>query len=45
VLRELPFEVAPIHVDALWHQRHEDSGAHTWLRAQITALAEKAAPA
>jgi DNA-binding transcriptional LysR family regulator len=45
VLRELPFEVAPIHVDALWHQRHEDSGAHAWLRAQITALAEKAAPA
>jgi DNA-binding transcriptional LysR family regulator len=45
VLRELPFEVAPIHVDALWHQRHEDSGAHAWLRAQIIALAEKAAPA
>jgi len=39
VLRELPFAVAPIHVDALWHLRQDGSSAHQWLRAQIHDLA------
>jgi DNA-binding transcriptional LysR family regulator len=42
VLRELPFAVAPIHVDALWHQRQDSDAAHTWLRGQITGLAQRA---
>ena len=44
VVRELPFAVAPIHVDALWHQRQEDDAAHTWLRTQIAGLAQLAFP-
>lgn len=37
-LRELPFDVAPIHVDALWHQRQQASSAHAWLRQQVATL-------
>jgi DNA-binding transcriptional LysR family regulator len=37
-LRELPFDVAPIHVDALWHQRQQASSAHAWLRLQVATL-------
>jgi len=44
VLRELPFEVPPIHVDALWHQRHDADQAHAWLRGVVAALAAKAFP-
>lgn len=43
-LRELPFEVSAIQVDALWHQRHNSSSAHAWLRAQVTALAARVFP-
>ncbi len=45
VTRELPFEVPPIHVDALWHQRENGSSAHTWLRTQVMALAARSFPA
>jgi len=43
-VRELPFALAPIHVDALWHQRQDASGSHAWLRAQVTRLAREAFP-
>lgn len=42
VLRELPFAATPIQVDALWHQRQDNSSAHAWLRAQVVALAAQA---
>lgn len=42
VLRELPFPVPPIQVDALWHLRKDGDQAHTWLRGQIAQLAAKA---
>jgi DNA-binding transcriptional LysR family regulator len=45
VQRELPFAVAAIQVDALWHQRQDKVSAHAWLRAQVAALANKAFPA
>jgi len=32
LVRELPFAVAPIQVDALWHRRFAQDGAHRWLR-------------
>ena len=35
VLRDLPFEVPRVHVDSLWHSRHEQSSAHRWLRQAI----------
>lgn len=42
VVRELPFPVDPIHVDALWHQRQDTDAAHTWLRSQLANLAQRA---
>ena len=42
VLRELPFVLPAIEVDALWHQRHNHSSAHAWLRSQVIALAAQA---
>ncbi|MDT8990238.1 LysR family transcriptional regulator [Curvibacter sp. APW13] len=42
LIRELPFRVPPIQVDAVWHPRHQGSGAHAWLRDLIAALADKA---
>ena len=45
VERELPFDVPPVQVSALWHQRQDGVQAHAWLRAKVTALANKAFPA
>lgn len=39
VLRELPFAVPTVHVDALWHHRVHQLRAHEWLREAIMALA------
>ena len=36
VLRELPFAVPAVHVDALWHRRLQHSGAHAWLREVLS---------
>jgi DNA-binding transcriptional LysR family regulator len=38
VTRDLPLTVAPIQVDALWHQRLHNSQAHRWLHAQIEQI-------
>ncbi|MDB5930078.1 MAG: transcriptional regulator, LysR family [Polaromonas sp.] len=42
VLRPLPFEVSPVHVDALWHRRSRQRGGHVWLRQAVLRAAEKA---
>lgn len=42
VLRPLPFEVAPVHVDALWHRRSEPRSAHAWLRQAVLRAAQRA---
>jgi DNA-binding transcriptional LysR family regulator len=42
VLRELPFAVPTVHVDALWHHRVEGDLAHEWLRNTIHSLAVNA---
>ncbi len=39
VLRDLPFAVPTVHVDALWHHRFDGDGAHVWLRSTLLALA------
>jgi DNA-binding transcriptional LysR family regulator len=39
-VHELPFDVPPIQVDALWHQRHDADSAQSWLRAQVHAVAQ-----
>ena len=42
VLRDLPFAVPVVHVDALWHHRVERDSAHQWLRKTISAQAKAA---
>ena len=42
VLRDLPFQVPTVHVDALWHHRMQRVSAHEWLRASISNLAQSA---
>lgn len=41
VTRELPFNVPPIQVDALWHRRVDGVAAHAWLRQQIALLGNR----
>ena len=38
-LHDLPFAVPTVHVDAVWHTRHQSDPAHQWLRETIHALA------
>ena len=40
VLRELPFSVPRVQVDALWHHRVHRASAHQWLRTRILTLAQ-----
>lgn len=35
VLRDLPFEVPHVHIEALWHRRNLYNGAHLWLRQAL----------
>jgi DNA-binding transcriptional LysR family regulator len=42
VVRQLPFEVPPVHVDALWHRRQGQRSDHAWLRLAIAASAKRA---
>jgi DNA-binding transcriptional LysR family regulator len=39
VLRELPFAMPPVHVDALWHRRQGQRSDHAWLRLAVGAAA------
>lgn len=42
VLRELPFDVPPVHVEAIWHRRLQHDSAHQWLREQLLQSAQQA---
>jgi DNA-binding transcriptional LysR family regulator len=42
VLRDLPFDVSPVHVDSLWHRRQGQRSDHAWLRLAVAAAAQKA---
>lgn len=42
VLRPLPFDVAPVHVDAVWHRSSHLRSAHVWLRQTVLRAADKA---
>jgi DNA-binding transcriptional LysR family regulator len=42
VLRDLPFEVPPVHGDSLWHMRQGQRSEHAWLRLAVAAAAQKA---
>ncbi|KQW58248.1 LysR family transcriptional regulator [Variovorax sp. Root411] len=42
VLRDLPFDQPPVHVDAIWHRRAQHGHAHEWLRAALLRSAAAA---
>lgn len=42
VLRELPFDVPVVHVDALWHRRKQLDSGHSWLREAVARSARRA---
>ena len=42
VLRALPFDVAPVHIDAVWHSRMQLQSAHVWLRQAVARASNKA---
>jgi DNA-binding transcriptional LysR family regulator len=42
VLRPLPFDVSPVHVDAVWHRRSQQRSAHMWLRQALQRASDKA---
>lgn len=42
VLRDLPLDVPPVHVEALWHRRVQHDSAHQWLRGQLLQVAQAA---
>jgi DNA-binding transcriptional LysR family regulator len=44
VMRPLPFHLAGLHVAMLWHQRHDRSSAHQWLRARLLEAAASEMP-
>ena len=44
VLRELPFDVQPVHVDALWRRRGQHPQAYDWLLRTLTRSAEATFP-
>jgi DNA-binding transcriptional LysR family regulator len=42
LLRDLPLDVPPVHVEALWHRRLQHDSAHQWLREQLLHVAQRA---
>jgi DNA-binding transcriptional LysR family regulator len=40
VIRELPMALQPVHVEMIWHLRHDADPAHRWLRSLMQAAAQ-----
>lgn len=40
--RELPFQLPPVHLDMLWHERDSRNPAHRWLRENLESTAAAA---
>ena len=38
IAKDIPFELPPVQVDMLWHQRDARSPAHKWLRDHLTEV-------
>jgi DNA-binding transcriptional LysR family regulator len=43
VTRELPLALGPVHVEMIWHLRHEADARHRWLREAVAAASRAAA--
>ncbi len=41
VVRKLPFEAPPVHVEAIWHRRAQHDPAHQWLRLALARAASE----
>ena len=41
VLHDLPLDVPPVHVEALWHRRTQHDSAHQWLRGRLLHVAKE----
>ena len=41
---ELPLALAPVHVEMIWHLRHDADPAHRWLREQMRAAVTWTSP-
>jgi DNA-binding transcriptional LysR family regulator len=39
VVHELPFEVSPLELSLVWHERSQNEAAHRWLRDEFKAVA------
>jgi DNA-binding transcriptional LysR family regulator len=37
----LPFDIASVHVDMVWHTRHQRNAAHTWLHQAVLRASEE----
>jgi DNA-binding transcriptional LysR family regulator len=44
VTRDLPLQLGPVHVEMVWHMRHDADPAHGWLREQLRAVAAAGSP-
>lgn len=42
IAKEIPFELPPVQVDMLWHQRDARNPAHQWLRDRLTDVNDDA---
>ncbi|QAU32890.1 LysR family transcriptional regulator [Janthinobacterium sp. 17J80-10] len=42
IVKELPFDMPPVHVDLLWHERDARNQAHRWLRTRLIEATENA---
>lgn len=40
--KKLPFELPPVHVDMLWHERDARNPAHKWLRSKLVTATDTA---
>lgn len=36
--REIPFDLPPVHVDMLWHERYARDPAHRWIRGMLSEI-------
>ncbi|MEY3872050.1 MAG: hypothetical protein RLZZ296_1045, partial [Pseudomonadota bacterium] len=41
ILQALPFDVSPVHVDAVWHRRSQQNSSHLWLRQAVMRAAKQ----
>ncbi|MDP3615423.1 MAG: LysR substrate-binding domain-containing protein, partial [Rubrivivax sp.] len=41
VIRELPLALQPVHVEMIWHLRHDADPAHRWLRGLLQEAAAR----